>query len=122
MGMQPFEGREVIKSGMTLPGASGGLNKALAVDELEKHIGDKFTVAIDVEVRDVSFKGVKDTQALERVTVLTIDNATIIDRDIVAEALEAQRERVEQAGGVHRLQYEDGDEPDDPDAESAPEG
>lgn len=115
MGMEPFEGHDVIKSGIEMPGAGGGLNKALAVDELERHIGDRFVVAVEVEVVKVRHDSIRDTQALERVHVLRVDNATIISSDAVAEALDAQRVKVEEAKGITRLPYEDPDADDDPD-------
>ncbi len=122
MGMEPFEGNDVIKSGIEMPGAGGGLNKALAVDELDRHIGDKFVVAVEVEVVKVRHDSIKDTQALERVHVLKVLNATVIDADAVAEALEQQRIKVEQAAGVVRLPYEDPDAADEPDGDAPAEG
>jgi hypothetical protein len=110
--MEPFEGHDVIKSGIEMPGAGGGLNKALSVDELEKHHGDRFVVAVEVEVVKVRHDTIKDTQALQRVHVLRVDNATIIESDVVAEALDAQRVKVEEAKGITRLPYEDTDAPD----------
>lgn len=123
MGLTPFEDRDVIGSGIEMPGASGGLNKALRVNELELHHGDRGTVVIEFEVVKVRHDQVKDTQALERVHVLRVDNAAIIDPELVGELLEAQRLRVEEANGVNHLPFEDidddADDVDDP-ADDAP--
>lgn len=121
MGLQPFDDHDVIASGIEMPGASGGLNKALAVDMLELHHGDRGTVVIEFEVVKVRFDRIKDTEALQRVHVLRVDNAAIVPADLVDELLEQQRLRVEKANGVHRLEYTDDEDADDPDGLVEPE-
>lgn len=115
MGLQAFEGHDVIASGVEMPGASGGLHKALSVNDLELAHGDEGVIAIAYKVKKVRFDPVSDTEALERVHVLAITNATPIDAAAVAGALEAQRLRIEEAKGVARLPYEgdDGGEPEE---------
>lgn len=117
MGMTPFEDHDVIASGVELPGASGGLNKALRVNGLELHHGETAYLIIEAKVVKVRHDEVKDTAALERVHVLKVQNATTIDEASVRDALDAQVKRQEQAAGVHRLpgvdETTDTDEPDD---------
>jgi hypothetical protein len=117
MSLNDFEGHPVYASGIEMPGASGGLNKALRVNDLELHHGDKGTIAISYEVTKVRFDPVRDTEGLERVHVLTVTGAAEIPDDMVAEALEQQAIRVEEAKGVKRLPL-DSDDPDadEPDA------
>jgi hypothetical protein len=110
-----FEGLTIHSSGVEMPGASGGLNKALHVDALSLHHGDVGVIAIEYEVRKVRFDPIKDTDGVMRVHVLGVTNATVIDPSVVAEAMEAQRVKVEEAQGVHRLPY--AVDPDDPDTE-----
>lgn len=121
--MEPFEGTPVVSSGFTMPGASGGLNAALTVNNLELHKDEEITLAISCKVRQLNFPSVKDTDGVQRVHVLDVKGVAVIDSDTVAEAIEAQRLRVEQATGVNRMPdgsgdvgaaYEDGDEPDEP--------
>ena len=118
--MEPFEGIPVVSSGFTMPGASGGLNKALTVNNLELHKDDEGVFAVSWKVKQINFPGVKDTDGVQRVHVLDITGVAVIDGDVVAEALEAQRLRVEEAQGLLRLPpgdvdvYADDDEPDDP--------
>jgi hypothetical protein len=118
--MQPFEGIPVVSSGFTMPGASGGLNAALTVNNLELHKDDEIVLAISCKVRALNFPPVKDTDGVQRVHVLDVKGVAVIDEDTVAEALEAQRVRVEEAQGIKRLPpgdadvYSDDDEPDDP--------
>lgn len=114
MPLSPFDDREVIASGVEMPGASGGLNKALAVDELEMHHGDRVVIAVECEVVKVRFDQVKDTPALQRVHVMRVDNAAVLEADLVEEILEKQRIRVEEAQGVKRLDFADPDDADDP--------
>lgn len=122
--LTPFEDRDVVASGIEMPGASGGLNKALAVNSLEMHHGERGTVVIEFEVVKVRHDKVKDTDVLERIHVLRVDNAAIIDPGLVEELLEQQRRRVEEAKGVQSLPYDDdeADDVDDPadDVEPAP--
>lgn len=122
MGMTPFEGHDVIASGVEMPGASGGLNKALAVNALELHHGDPCYLIIEAEVVKVRHDGVKDTDCLQRVHVLRVNNATTIDEGAVREALDAQVVRQEKAAGVHRLPgITETDDPDGPDEDEANE-
>jgi len=109
---ESFEGREVVGSGVELPGASGGLNKALAVNAIEWHHGHKGTLVIEYEVAKVRFEPVGDTQALQRVHVCKVLGAAEVDSDLVGEVLEQQKVRIEEADGVHRLKYVDPDAPD----------
>lgn len=116
MGLEPFEGHDVIASGVEMPGASGGLNKALAVNELELHHGDRGVLAIEYEVGKVRFDPVKDTDCLQRVHVLIVQNAVPVDDQAITDALERQRVRQEEAAGIARLPMpDDPDGPDDAD-------
>jgi hypothetical protein len=117
--LQDFEGKAVRSSGVEMPGASGGLNKALFVDELELHHGDTGVIAVEYEVVKLRFDPIKDTDDLQRVHVLRVTGATQIDSDLVAEALEQQATRVEEANGVHRLPYTDPDDADEPGDDAA---
>lgn len=117
MGLQPFEGVPVVSSGFTMPSASGGLNKALVVNDLELHQGDTITLAMECKVKQLNFPPVKDTDGVQRVHVLDVEGVAVIDGATVAEAIEQQRIRAQQARGVEELPFEDPDAPDDPDTE-----
>jgi hypothetical protein len=113
-----FEGRDVIASGIEMPGASGGLNAALAIDGLELHHGDTGAIVIQYEVTKVRFDPVKGTEALQRNHVLGITNASQVDMELVADLLKRQMDRNEEARkaakeaeGIHELPF-------DPDAEA----
>ena len=119
--LTPFEGRQVIRTGVEMPGASGGLNAALAVDAMELHHGDTVVLAIEATVAKLRFDPIKDTEAVQRVHVLKVTNATRIDPGVVAEALAEQRRRSDEAKGVVQLNYTDDDAPDDdPDPDVQP--
>lgn len=107
--LQAFEGTPVLSSGVTMPGASGGLNKALTVNGLELHKGDKVVLAVECTVAELRFPPVKDTDGVQRVHVLKVENAAVIDDATVGEALEAQRVKVEEAKGITALPFEDPD-------------
>jgi len=118
-GLGQFEGRDVLSTGIEMPGAGGGLNKALAIDNLSLHIGDAGTLVIEYEVGKVRHDPIKDTEGVQRVHVLRVTMAAQIDPDAVAEALEQQRIRVEESMGVKRLPLGVAADPDAPD--DAPE-
>src|SRR5688572_345326 len=101
-----FEGTPVHSTGFTMPGASGGLNAALVVDNLVLHKDEVLTLAFQVKVRDINHKAMKDTPGWQRVHVLDVQNATMIPSDAVADLLEAQRRRVEEAQGIQHLDFE----------------
>ncbi|HMJ75129.1 MAG TPA: hypothetical protein VK507_04105 [Iamia sp.] len=124
MELQPFEGSPVLSSGVTMPGASGGLNKALTVNGMELHKGDSVVLAVECTVAELRFPPVKDTDGVQRVHVLHVDNAAVIDHTVVAAALEAQLLKVEESKGVTRLPYADTDEAEDSDdpADDGPDG
>ena len=109
-----FEGRPILSTGFELPGASGGLNAALAVDGLILHHGDKTHLVLEVDTVKVRFDPIKDTEGVQRVQVLKVLMAAQIDADAVADALDKQRIRVEEAAGVTRIPYPDDDPADEP--------
>lgn len=122
MELTPFEGIPVVSSGFTMPTASGGLNKALTVNNLELHKDDEVTFAVHCKVKQLNFPAVRDTDGVQRVHVLDVLGVAVIDESTVADALEAQRVRVEEARGVTRLPYDDTDDAQDVDdpADDAP--
>lgn len=113
MGFQPFNHRDVVESGITVPGL-GGLQKALAVDELEKEVGDRFVLAVDFEVAKVIFEALDKDEPdgdLRRVHALRALNGTLIPRSLVAAELAEQARRVEEAKGIDELPFADDEDP-----------
>lgn len=115
-----FEGTPVVSTGFTMPTASGGLNKALVVDSLVLHKEEIVTIAFQVKVRDINHRAVKDTPGWQRVHVLDVLNAAIVPDEAVADLLEQQRIRVEEAAGIVALDF-NGDDPDAADELDEPE-
>jgi hypothetical protein len=122
MGLEPFEEHDVIASGVEMPGASGGLNKALAVNELEHHHGDRVILAIDATVVKVRFDEVPDTNGcLQRVHVLRVNNAVPISAKAVERELDRQQDRRDKAAGITKLPGITPEAQEDPDAPDTPE-
>ena len=90
-----------------MPNASGGLNKALAVNELFLQIGDEGALVVWYSAKEIDHKPVKDTDALQRVQVLHIENAAPVSAEDVATLLTEQTRRQEEAAGVARLEFGD---------------
>lgn len=104
--LSPFEGKPVLSVGLEIRNAAGGLNEALQIDPAEWHHGERVTVVLDCDVSKLRFDPVKDTDGLRRVHVLTADEATVVDRAVVADALEEQQKRIEEAQGIRRLELQ----------------
>lgn len=106
-----FDGRDVIMTSVAVTNAGDGLSQSLAVDPREIHIGDSGVIALEYVCTKVGFVEIKDTECLNRVATLKAGTATIIDRETVAEALDAQALKIERAKGVERLPL--GTDPDE---------
>lgn len=108
----PVDGMKILASGVSMPGASGGLNKALAVNRLELDPGEELTLVVHAKVKELRFPGVKDTDGFQRHHVLQVLEVAPIDPDAVAAAVDEQRRKQEEAAGIQRLPIEDPDGPD----------
>lgn len=105
-----FDGRDVIMTSVAVTNAGDGLSQSLAVDPREIHIGDSGVIALEYVCTKVGFVEIKDTECLNRVATLRAGAATVIDRAVVAEHLEAQALKIEKAKGTQRLPLDgDGD-------------
>lgn len=105
--LTPFDGSTVLSVGIAVTGAGDGLSEALAVDPVEYHLGEIVHVVLECEVAKVRFDPVKDSNGVRRVHFFKAGNATIVDGSLVADALESQQRRIEEAAGVHRLELGD---------------
>lgn len=98
-----FDGRDVISTSLSVTNAGDGLSAAMTVEPVLLHHGDVVIVVLECEVTKIGFVEIKDTDVLNRVHTLRAGTATIIDRDVVAEALDAQALKIEKAKGIARL-------------------
>lgn len=104
-----FEGREVIGTRIAITRAGDGLSKALAIEPEELTLGQKVYVVLECTVTKIAYEPVGDTDSLTRVQTLQAGAATTVDHDLVAEVLDDQQRRIEQAQGIERLDFEEGD-------------
>lgn len=105
--LSQFEGLEVTQSSIEIPGAAGGLRDALKVDPVEKHKGDVVHVVLECQVLKVRHDPIDNddiTGEQARVHILKVTNATLVDRSLVADSLEAQAERIAQAKEIEGQQ------------------
>jgi hypothetical protein len=98
-----FEGRDIVQTSVAVTRAGDGLSQSLTVEPCILHVGDTGAVVIEYEVTKVGFSPIKDTDVLIRTATLRAGNATIIDRDLVADVLDANVIKIERARGVERL-------------------
>jgi len=108
--MRKFERLEVVGSSIKLTNAGDGLSKAMQVDPLELHVGERVFVVVEAVVGPVGFNPAKDSKGLIRVHTLKAGTATLVDETLVKDVLEEQRIKIEEALGIERLDFGEGDE------------
>lgn len=118
MTLSSFEGLSVIRAGVEMPGAAGGLRDAMRVDPVELHHGDTGFVILPYTVRKVRFDPVDREDAKgpqERVHVLDVQVGTLVPGGnaelaaLVADVQERVRIAKEEEKGIQRLPDGDGD-------------
>lgn len=100
MKLAKFEGLDVIRSSVEIPGAAGGLRDAMKVDPIEAHKGDTMYVVLECVVAKVRHDPIDKedfTGPQERVHILSTTSATIVDKELVFDALAAQKDRIAEA-------------------------
>lgn len=107
--MKKFEGKPVKRARIKVTRAGDGLSKAMKVDPVELPSGSTCYVVIEAEVGPITFDPIEDGKAFERVQTLRAGVATLVDQDLVAEVLEAQRIKIEENEGI--LRFPDPDAP-----------
>lgn len=109
--LEPFEGTEVIAASIAITKAGDGLSDALSVEPEAFHLGERLYVVLECEVAKVRYSDVKDTGSLRREHTFEARGATLVDATLVADLVQAQREKIqhakEQAAGIERLPFED---------------
>jgi hypothetical protein len=99
--LSPFEGSPVTRVGIEMPSAAGGLREAMKFEPVELHKGDRVFIVTECLVRDVKFKPIdkEDLAASpwQRVHVLDVEKAALVDGSVVAEHLAEQARRIQRA-------------------------
>lgn len=103
-GLNPFDGRDVVRSTIKITNAGDGLSEAMAVDPTEYHHGQEVTIVMRGVVSRVGFDPVGDVDdeegALVRVHSIKAGTAVILDEageKKVAGALNRQADRIKRA-------------------------
>ncbi len=107
-----FEGHQVVGTQIQITNAGDGLSAAMSIDPESLKLGERVFVVLETQVSKVAYTEVKDTGTLMRVQTLKAGTATTVDESLVADVLESQRVRIEEAQGVVRLEFENGDNAD----------
>lgn len=103
-----FEGKAVRETTMAIHNAGDGLSEAMKTEPVIMHEGDEVYIVLRGVVSEVRFKAVKPGSTdLVRVHRVRAGTATLIEMDVVREAIDLQEEknthRREQEAGVSRL-------------------
>lgn len=102
-GLSKFEGKDVASVKAAIRNTGDGLSQSMSTDKVELHHGARVYVVLECLVDKVRFDPIKDSEQLDRVHMMKALDATIVDDELVADLMEAQVERNEQAQGVHKL-------------------
>lgn len=108
--LQPFDGRDVLRTSIAITRAGDGLSEALRIDPREFHHGEVVHVVLECVVTKVDFRPIdpKDPDGpLVRSHTLSAGTATVVDADLVSDHLAKQRDRIqkarEEAAGIQRI-------------------
>lgn len=101
-----YKGKEILGIAVEIRNAAGGLNEAMKIDGEPWDFDEERVVAMRVKVVKHRHDKVKDTDGLRLVMVLDAEDATVIDEELVSEALDAQARRIEEAAGIKRLELQ----------------
>jgi hypothetical protein len=106
--LEEYEGHPVVQTGLRLRGAGDGLSNAMKVDPQVLHHGDTVFLVVEATVARVSYDPVKGNEELFcRVHDLRSSAATIVPKELVADALGEHKERLERVResekGIQRL-------------------
>lgn len=117
--LSDFEGDEVVRAGLEIRNAAGGLNKALKVDAIEFHRGDKAYVVLELDLAKIRHDP-EDEDTWCRVHIFDAVAATFIDETAVRSALDEQARKIrvadDQARGQGALTGQSSDSEVNPDA------
>lgn len=95
--METYEGRAVMMTTLQVTNAGDGLSQAMAIEPVLLHHHDTVFVVLECEVSKVHYEPIPETPDLERKHTLKAGRATIVEKDLVIDALNAQAERIQAA-------------------------
>lgn len=102
-----FEGKPIRKTGIEIRNTGHGLSTALKIDPVVVHSGEKAYVVLEIVGEKHRFDPMDDGDAWERVNLTKAEVATVVDKELVMELIEAQRAKnlaaAEEAKGIQQI-------------------
>lgn len=103
-----YQGKDVLRTSVSIRNAGDGLSEALAIEPEELKIGTTVFVVLECEVDAHDHKRMKKVKnAMELVQVLKAGVATLVDEGLVRDLIDEQAQRIEtareEAAGVTKL-------------------
>lgn len=95
--IETYEGRDVVQTPLQITHTGDGLSAAMAIEPTVLHHHATVYVVLECEVDKVSYPPIKDTNKLARMHTLKAGRATIVEKDLVLDALNAQASRIQAA-------------------------
>lgn len=116
--LEVYEGRDVVQSAIELPGAAGGLRRALEIDPILWRQGERAFLLFEVDTKKIRYEPItiekEDTGKNRRVHIFGVEAATVVDEEFARDHINAMREKIrlaeEDAAGITRIPF--GDEPE----------
>lgn len=92
--IEVYEHRDVLQTTVQVTHAGDGLSEAMELEPTVLHHGQTVFLVLECEVSKISYPPIKDTDALARLHTLRAGRATIVDKDLVVNALNDQHLRI----------------------------
>lgn len=117
--LPPYEGQQVVRTTISIRNAGDGLSEGLGIDPQLLAIGSKVYVVLECDVDAHDHKRLKDApELLVLDQVLKAGTGTLIDADVVKEAIAQQAQKIADAkdavkrnaeakDGVQRIPYDE---------------
>lgn len=100
-----YEGRPVDTATVSIRNTGHGLEQAMEVEPTHLPLGQIVHVVLECEVEKHRYDPIKDSDGLQLVNMLKAGRATIVDRDLVEDALDEQERRIDEAKGEPKLEF-----------------
>lgn len=110
MAIEQYEDRDVISTGIAVRNTGHGLEEAMKTEPVVLHHAETVYVVMECQVEKIRYDEIPETDALTRVQMLKAGTATILDAQVVKDAIAAQakanQDRIDREKGQRTLEQE----------------
>lgn len=95
--LKDYEGTPVVRTKIAITNAGDGLSSAMAVAPVQYPPGSKVFVVLECEVAKHTHTPIEDTGTMELTQTFKAGVATVVDKGLVQELIEQQRDAIQKA-------------------------